>query len=233
MTAALKLITKRACPFAQRTLIVLNLLSLKAEIVEIDVYDKPDWFKAISPLGKVPVLRHDGAVLFESTAINEYLVEEFGSDSGLIPATAQERAAMRAWIQFDETALAPAFYRLLLERDPDRQDTKRGIYETRLRALEAHLRGIGERFLLGPEPTLADVTLYTHLTRLGLLQRERGVTVGLGESPLPGWLDAVAALPGVAEASPSTGDLEEDMRPYLSATVRGTTAMDMAGRPVA
>lgn len=230
MSEDLKLITKRACPFAQRTRIVLNLLGLDPEIVEVDVYNKPAWFKAISPLGKVPVLVQDGTALFESTAVNEYLVETFGAGSGLVPADPMDRARMRAWVQFDETALTPAFYRLLLEQDPAAQAAKRAVYEDRLGVLEAHLEAHAGPFLLGAAPSLADVTLYTHLTRLPLLQRERGVSAGAPGSLLASWLGAVSAIPGVLNAAPSDADLEHDLAPYLGATVRGDTAKDMAGR---
>ena len=43
------------CPFAQRTRMVLIEKDLPFELVEIDVYNKPDWFSSISPYGKVPV----------------------------------------------------------------------------------------------------------------------------------------------------------------------------------
>lgn len=230
MTQDLKLITKRACPFAQRTRIVLNLLKLAPEIIEVDVYDKPEWFGAISPLGKVPVLVHKGAALFESTAINEYLVEVFGAHSGLVSADPVERARMRAWIQFDETALAPAFYRLLLEQDPAAQVGRRAVYEDRLGVLETHLAADPGPFLLGARPTLGDITLYTHLTRLPLLQRERDVGGRSAESALMRWMGAIAALPGVLSAAPSEADLEDDLAPYITGAVAGTTALDMAGK---
>ena len=137
---------------------------------------------------------------------------------------------MRAWVQFDETALAPAFYRLMLEQDPAQQAKKRAVYEDRLKVLEDHLRAEPSPFLLGSQPTLADVTLYTHLTRLPVLHRARGVAQRDSHEPLSRWLDAMGALRSVSDAAPSTTDLEFDLKPYLEASVQGMTAMDMAGR---
>ena len=54
------------CPFAQRTRMVLIEKDLPFELVEIDVYNKPDWFSSISPYGKVPVLSHEGNTIFRS-----------------------------------------------------------------------------------------------------------------------------------------------------------------------
>jgi len=47
------------------------------EYTEIDLADKPDWFLAVSPYGKVPVLEATGTTLYESAIINEYLDEAY------------------------------------------------------------------------------------------------------------------------------------------------------------
>ncbi|MEN9895991.1 MAG: hypothetical protein RIR97_1843, partial [Pseudomonadota bacterium] len=50
--------------------------------------------KAVSPTGKVPVLKHDGFVLAESLAIIEY-VNDLYPDAGLWPADMKQRAVAR------------------------------------------------------------------------------------------------------------------------------------------
>ncbi len=45
------------------------------EVTYVNLRDKPDWFLEISPHGKVPVLKVDDEILFESNAIAEYLDE--------------------------------------------------------------------------------------------------------------------------------------------------------------
>lgn len=229
MDTKLKLISKRACPFAERTRIVLGMKGLAAEIEEIDVYNKPDWFTELSPLGKVPVLLHGDQSFYESTAINEYLDEKFDGPA-LVPNDPALRAKMRFWVQFDETSLAPAFYRLLLEQDGDHQISKREIYEGRLNTFERHALDSAAPFILGKSPSLADVTLYTHLSRLPVLQRARGVAVRAQDSPLSRWIITMSELDAVKQAAPSAADLEFDLKPYLDATVVGETARDMAGK---
>ncbi len=59
----------------QRAVIALTEKGVPFERVYIDLADKPDWFLAISPLGKVPLLQVDDAVIFESAVILEYLEE--------------------------------------------------------------------------------------------------------------------------------------------------------------
>src|SRR5258708_40372906 len=69
----LTLVSHHLCPYVQRVAIALAERGIAAERVYIDLADKPAWFRALSPLGKVPLLKVDDAVLFESAVICEYL----------------------------------------------------------------------------------------------------------------------------------------------------------------
>jgi glutathione S-transferase len=64
-------------------------------------------FVAINPNGQVPVLVHDGAVVTESTVINEYLDEAF-PERPLKPADAFGRARMRIWSKYVDEQFCPA-----------------------------------------------------------------------------------------------------------------------------
>ena len=64
------------CPWVQRAAIVLQEKKVAYDINYIDPDNRPEWFLAISPHAKVPVLQIDGkTALFESNAIAEYLDE--------------------------------------------------------------------------------------------------------------------------------------------------------------
>ena len=69
----LQLISHSLCPYVQRAAIVLAEKKQPFERINIDLAHKPDWFMAISPLGKTPVLLVDGQPIFESSVICEYL----------------------------------------------------------------------------------------------------------------------------------------------------------------
>ena len=56
MAARLKLISHKLCPYVQRAVIALSEKGVAFERIDIDLANKPDWFLAISPLGKTPVL---------------------------------------------------------------------------------------------------------------------------------------------------------------------------------
>ena len=56
---------------------MLSEKNIPFQVTEIDLKNKPDWFLEVSPYGKVPVLDHDGELVYESAVINEYLDETF------------------------------------------------------------------------------------------------------------------------------------------------------------
>ena len=61
---ALKLVSYKACPFVQRVAITLQYKGVDYDIEYIDLSNPPDWFLAISPLKKVPILIVDDTVIF-------------------------------------------------------------------------------------------------------------------------------------------------------------------------
>ena len=102
-----RLISFKTCPWVQRAAIVLREKKVEFELVHIESANRPSWFGAISPHGKVPVLQIDGTLaLFESNAIAEYL------DDGILPRLHPddpiERAINRAWAEY-----IPAFSGLI------------------------------------------------------------------------------------------------------------------------
>lgn len=107
MTARLTLVSHHLCPYVQRAAIALAEKGVAFERIDVDLSGKPDWFKAISPLGKVPLLRvRDGnarEVIFESAVILEFLEETEANP--LHPADPLARARHRAWIEFGSAIL--------------------------------------------------------------------------------------------------------------------------------
>ena len=109
-TASITLVSHALCPYVQRAAIVLQEKGVAFARQDIDLANKPDWFLAISPLGKTPVLRVDGHSIFESAVICEYLDETLAPR--LHPEDPLERARHRGWIEFGSAVLNAigAFY---------------------------------------------------------------------------------------------------------------------------
>ena len=107
---ALTLVSHPLCPYVQRAVISLTEKGVPFERIDVDLACKPDWFLALSPLGKTPVLRVDGHAIFESAVILEYLEET--QPRPLHPADPLARAGHRAWIEVGSAVLTDiaAFY---------------------------------------------------------------------------------------------------------------------------
>src|ERR1700686_3067526 len=103
MTARLKLISHKLCPYVQRAVIALTEKGAAFERLGVDLANKPDWFLAISPLGRTPVLQVGDTAIFESAVILEYLEET--EPKPLHPANPLRRAEHRSWIEFGSAVL--------------------------------------------------------------------------------------------------------------------------------
>jgi glutathione S-transferase len=99
----LTLISHHLCPYVQRAVISLAEKAVPFERIDVDLENKPDWFKAISPLGKTPVLRVGARAIFESAVILEYLEET--KPHPLHPIDPVMRAEHRSWIEFSSSIL--------------------------------------------------------------------------------------------------------------------------------
>ena len=96
------LVSFKTCPWVQRAAIALREKNVAFDFRHIEPDNRPDWFLAISPHKKVPVLRIDDNVsLFESGAIAEYLDETIAPR--LHPEDPIQRAINRAWTDYVPT----------------------------------------------------------------------------------------------------------------------------------
>lgn len=124
----LELVSHELCPYVQRVAIVLAEKQLAFDRRWIDLSDKPDWFLAISPLGKVPILRVEDTALFESAVICAYLDDVAGPP--LTSTDPLERAVQRAWAEHASATLSAIG---ALYNAPDRQSLAELLDDLRAR----------------------------------------------------------------------------------------------------
>jgi glutathione S-transferase len=103
MTTPLVLVSYALCPYVQRAAIVMIEKGIPFQRTDIDLAHKPDWFLAISPTGKTPLLRVGETSIFESSVICEYLEDIAGPR--LHPTDPIDRARHRAWMEYASTTL--------------------------------------------------------------------------------------------------------------------------------
>jgi glutathione S-transferase len=208
MAHALKLVSFDICPYVERSRIALLEKGVPHEVETIDLANKPAWFLAVSPMGRVPVLLVDGRPVFESSIINE-LIEELHPRPALFPADPLARAEARSWIAFANDAVMPPSYRAMLAvaGGASGEELSRPLAELRdaLAKLEAQLaRGDGP-FFLGGEFTLVDAAYAPFLRRWRIAEGWGAPSARLLASfpRVSAWADALLARPSVAAAEPA------------------------------
>jgi glutathione S-transferase len=146
------------CPYCVRTRLVLDGKGVEYEEVRVDLRNKPEYLRELNPRNRVPVLIHDGIVLTESEALDEYLDEVF-PDPPMMPADPAGRAVVRALMRRFED-LSDSYYDARLDVV--------GALETYL----AELASLDQRlstspYLAGDTYTLAEPGYWPWIVRAG------------------------------------------------------------------
>jgi glutathione S-transferase len=190
----LTLVSHRLCPYVQRAVIALSEKGVPFERRDVDLANKPDWFKAVSPLGKTPVLVVGDTAIFESAVILEYLEDTQGP--ALHPADPLARAEHRAFIELG-SAILNDIAGLYAAADETVFDTKRQALKDKLTRLEARLKG---PWFDGASFSLVDAVFGPVFRYFDAFDRvgEFGVLVGLPK--VAAWRAALAARPSIRDA---------------------------------
>jgi glutathione S-transferase len=186
------LVSFKTCPWVQRAAIVLREKGVEFEFRHITPDNRPDWFLAISPHKKVPVLRVDDSVsLFESNAIAEYLDETIAPR--LHPADPVARALNRAWTDYVPTFSSTVTGHAYAKTEADYNASIAGI-ETAFSRLEQALEKNGAgRFFNGEDYSLVDAAYAPFLQRYAFLDRIKPLGKIEAYPRLKAWSDALLA----------------------------------------
>lgn len=175
-----------------RAALMLGALGLPYRFVEAgrDVR-ATEAFRALNPLGQVPVLQDGEVTLADSNAILVYLASRYAPDAGWLPREPLAAAAVQRWLSIaaGEVMHGPATARMIvlfgLADDPARAAR---ISARVLAFMDQHL---AERtFLAADHVTLADIACYSYVAH--------APDGGVDLSPYPAvraWLARVEAQP--------------------------------------
>jgi len=188
------LVSFKTCPWVQRAAIVLREKNVEFEFRHIDRDNRPDWFLAISPHKKVPVLSIDGKVsLFESNAINEYLDETIAPR--LHPEDPVQRAINRAWTDyvptFAETVPATAY----ADTEADYNKAAESIPVPFDRVEKALAKQGSGPFFNGAAYSLVNAAYAPFLQRYVFLDRIKKIGLIEKYPRVKAWTDALMARP--------------------------------------
>jgi glutathione S-transferase len=208
--ARLTLISHPLCPYVQRAFIALIEKSVLYERVDVDLANKPEWFKAISPLGKTPVLKVGDRAIFESAVILEYLEETQANP--LHPADPLLRAEHRAFIEFASSMLndISGFYTAL----------DGGAFASKAKALAGKFQQLEQRLNDGPyfdgtRFSLVDAAFGPVFRYFDVFDRIGDFGVFINQPKVREWRAALAARSSVRHAV--TDDYEQRLWTFLEA----------------
>lgn len=197
----LTLVSHHLCPYVQRAAIALAEKGAPFRRVEVDLGARPAWFQAISPLGKVPLLKvarpgREDAVLFESAVICEF-IEETQTGATLHPADPIARAEHRAWIEF-ASAILNDIYAFYTAPDAAQLETRRAVLAGKFQRLEATLaRG---PFFAGAHFSLVDAAFGPVFRYFDVFDAISDFGILAGKPKVTAWRRALAARPSVQSA---------------------------------
>lgn len=200
----LTLISFPTCPFVQRAIIALKEKGVDFDLVYVDLANKPDWFLAISPLGKVPLLKVERpgekeAIVFESAVILEYL-EETAPGAKLHPADPLERAQHRSWMEYGSTVLGDLWRLSSASNDAELTAAKDALTVKFARLEETLTDG---PYFAGANFSYVDAVFAPAFRQIDAL--ETVASTGLFDKfpKLSAWRKALAARPSVKAAAPA------------------------------
>jgi len=219
----------------QRAAIVLQAKQVPYEITYIDRDNRPDWFLAVSPHSKVPVLQIDGKhALFESNAIAEYLEETLSPR--LHPEDPIERAYNRAWTDYVPTfagAVSNTMYSDSEEEFAGRAAKIAGPFGKLEEAL-GRKGGMGPYFN-GAKFSLVDAAYAPFLQRYTFMDKLHKVSALEKFPRLAAWRDALLASPAVKASTVSNIEAvwqenlivrERWLGKFVSENVRGAALVE-------
>ncbi len=195
MSAKLKLISHALCPYVQRAVIALTEKGVAFERVDIDLNNKPDWFLAISPLGKTPVLQVGDTAIFESAVILEYLEET--QPNPLHPVDPLKRAEHRAWIEFSSATLGD-IWELETAKDEATFRLKAAAVEKKFARLETQLKD--SVWFDGDKFSLVDAVFAPVFRYFDVIDRIGDFGIFANKPKLNSWRSRLADRPSVRTA---------------------------------
>lgn len=142
-------------------------------------------FLRMSPFGRLPVLDDQGAVVWSSAAILQFMAARYRCDNDWMPCDAPGMARVCAWM----TTAAHAF--------PDGQHDRGGesVIVGLLQAMDIQLAATP--FIAGSRPTVADIALYSDIRSHWHLRSEANALGTIGT-----WMTRIEALPGFRWCTP-------------------------------
>ena len=164
-------------PFVRKTRVFLAEKGLDYTLEQVNIFPPPDWFKEISPLGRIPVLKDEetGATLPDSSVICAY-IEKKNPTPALYPASPLSYARALWLEEYADSELAsnvgmgmfrPMVVNKLMGKESDRATAEKTLTEKLPRYFAYLDKEIGTKeFLVDDNFSIADIAVATQFANL-------------------------------------------------------------------
>ena len=180
------------CAFSQRCRIVLYEKGMDFQIIDVDMFNKPEDIAVMNPYNRLPVLVERELILYEANIINEYIDERFPHPQ-LMPADPVMRARARLFLfNFEVELFSQVDF--LENGNAKQQEKARAQVADRLTELAPVFTK--QKYMLGDDFSMLDVAISPLLWRLD----HYGISLSKSAAPLMKYAERLFSRPAFIEA---------------------------------
>lgn len=183
-------------PFSHRCRIVLFEKGMDFEVIDVNLYNKPEDIAVINPYNRVPVLVDRDLVLYEANIINEYIDERFPHPQ-LMPGDPVDRARVRLFLLNFEKEL---FTHVSTLENRTNKGNEKALEKARqhIRERLTQLAPVftKNKYMLGENFSMLDVAIAPLLWRLD----HYGIELSKNAAPLLKYAERIFSRPAYIEA---------------------------------
>ncbi|MBM3352828.1 MAG: glutathione S-transferase [Betaproteobacteria bacterium] len=188
----MQLYSGTTCPFSHRCRFVLYEKGMDFQVIDVDMYNKPEDLAVMNPYNRLPVLVERDLVLYESNIINEYIDERFPHPQ-LMPADPVMRARARLMLFNMEVELFSQIETLESGKEKQVERAKQQVQD---RLIELAPVFTKTKYMLGEDFTMLDVAIAPLLWRLDRF----GIKMGKPAAALMKYAERIFSRPAFIEA---------------------------------
>lgn len=179
-------------PFSHRCRFVLFEKGMDFQVIDVDMFNKPEDIAVINPYNRVPVLVERDLVLYEANIINEYIDERFPHPQ-LMPPDPVMRARARLFLFRFENEL---FAHIDAIEHGAQKAADRARQAVRDNLTQISVVFAKQKYMLGDEFSMLDVAIAPLLWRLD----HYGIQLGKEAAPLMKYSERLFSRPAYGEA---------------------------------
>ena len=188
----MQLYSGTTCPFSHRCRFVLYEKGMDFQVIDVDLYNKPEDIAVMNPYNRLPVLVERDLILYESNIINEYIDERFPHPQ-LMPADPVMRARARLMLFNMEVELFSQVDALESGKDKVMEKARQHVTDRLIELSPVFTR---TKHMLGDDFTMLDVAIAPLLWRLD----HYGIKLGKTAAPLMKYAERIFSRPAFIEA---------------------------------